>query len=194
MSRTPYNPAVSEFLSNYTAGATEHMDWHDVGIKLVAAAYVTQDLPPPDYVTSVRTLVFHGDEILLMRNRDRAHLLAGGRIEPGESPLDALHREISEEAGITITDVLRLGFVHLQHRTPRPVRYAYPYPDFFWLLFMSEYHGESLMPPEPDEYEVSAAFVPLATLDGLGFRPLEQVFLAAAMEERERTRGQGNAP
>lgn len=172
--------AIASFLSNYTAVATEHMDWHSVKIKLVASAYVTHELPPPDYITSVRTLVFHNGSILLLRNRDGARILPGGRLEYGETLLDALHREIREEAGVRIRDIHRLGFVHLRHQTPRPPQYAYPYPDFFWLVFRSHAHSKRALPQAPDDYQISAEFVPLAQLGSLKLKPLDRAYLAAA--------------
>ncbi len=180
---------VAAFLSCHIAVATEHLDWHGGEIKLVASAYVTHELPPPDYITSVRSLVFHDDSVLLMRNRDGARVLPGGRLEAGETLLDALHREIREEAGVQIRDIHRLGFVHLRHQTPRPPQYAYPYPDFFWVVFRSHSHSNCAVPQKPDEYQISAEFVPLAKLEDLNLRPLDQAYLAAATRGHARDRG-----
>ena len=183
------NSVVSAFLSNYTAVATEHMDWHSVKIKLVASAYLTHDLPPTDYITSVRSLVFHNGSILLMRNRDGARILPGGRLESGETLLDALRREIYEEAGVQITDIQRLGFVHLRHQTPKPSQYAYPYPDFFWPVFWSRSHSKRALPQAPDDYQISTEFVPVAKLGSLRLRPLDQAYFAAATQGQTRNRG-----
>ena len=180
---------VAAFLSCHIAVATEHLDWHGGEIKLVASAYVTHELPPPDYITSVRSLVFHDDSVLLMRNRDGARVLPGGRLEAGETLLDALHREIREEAGVQIRDIHRLGFVHLRHRTQKPPQYAYPYPDFFWVVFRSHSHSNCAVPQKPDEYQISAEFVPLASLGSLRLRPLDQAYLAAATQGPSRKRG-----
>jgi 8-oxo-dGTP pyrophosphatase MutT (NUDIX family) len=35
--------------------------------------------------------------------------MAGGKIDPGETPLDALHREVREELGVGVIDVSELG-------------------------------------------------------------------------------------
>ncbi len=61
----------------------------------------------------------HGVYAVLVRGRDvllthqaepePEFQLPGGGIDPGESPLRALHREVGEETGWTITDPRRIG-------------------------------------------------------------------------------------
>ena len=42
------------------------------------------------------------DEVLLIRNHKRGWEIPQGRVEEGESLIDALHREVREEAGVEI--------------------------------------------------------------------------------------------
>ncbi|OGB94782.1 MAG: hypothetical protein A2Z31_05875 [candidate division NC10 bacterium RBG_16_65_8] len=63
-------------------------------------------------INKVGVLILRGDRILLCRkNRDTSKLiLPGGRIEPGESDLDCLRRELQEELGdVSLTHVEFLG-------------------------------------------------------------------------------------
>ena len=180
MSQVPVNPVADDFLKRYAPLATEKSIWRGGEIKLIVSSYLTDDQPPPELVSSVRALVFRGDNILLMRNRGGIHILPGGRIEPGETQLDALRREILEEAVVRITDIQSLGFMHLRHQTPKPPNYPYPYPDFFWPVFTTHYHSNSDAQRRPDDYEISAEFVPIARLSDMRIRSLELAFLDSA--------------
>lgn len=176
----PSNPAADEFLRDFVPAATETSIWRAGEIELTVSAYVTHEEPPPDLVSSVRALVFRNHDILVMHNKDGVHIHPGGRVEQGETHLEALRREIIEEAGIEIADIQRLGFMLLRHNTPRPPDYPYPYPDFFWPVFTACYLWDRPEGMVPNDYEFSAEFVPVASLAGLEITASQRAFLDAA--------------
>lgn len=70
-------------------------------------------------VAGERYKIRHGAYAILVRDRrillthqqspDPEYQLPGGGIDPGESPLQALHREVMEETGWTINEARKLG-------------------------------------------------------------------------------------
>lgn len=50
-----------------------------------------------------------GRMLLVRKTGTTAYMQAGGKIEPGETPLDALRRELAEEIGLAITDAPWIG-------------------------------------------------------------------------------------
>ncbi len=182
------DPAADEFLRHYSPITVEAHTWSAGEIELTISSYITCDEPPPQLVSSVRALVFRDELVLLMQNVDGYHIHPGGRVEASESHLDALRREIVEEAGMKVTSVRRLGFMHLRHETPKPPGYPYLYPDFFWPIFVAEYDGESGESPVQDDYELSSEFAPLVDLDRSALTSGELVFLDHAVCNRGGTR------
>ena len=184
----PSDPVADEFLRHYSPVTVEAHTWRAGEIQLTISTYITCDEPPSQLVSSVRALVFRDESILLMHNMDGSHIHPGGRVEAGESHLDALKRELVEEAGVKITRVRRLGFMHLGHKTPKPPNYPYLYPDFFWPIFVAEYDGESEETQVQDDYELSSEFVLLVDLVRSMLTKAELVYLDHAVCKRGKTR------
>lgn len=172
---------LATFLARYKPVADGEAVWRGGIIRLRIASYLSRDSPPLAYVTSVRSVVRRGDDVLTLRNRDEWHVLPGGRRERGESPEETLRREVLEEAGLHIDPPVQLGFMHLRHVTPEPSGYEYPYPDFLWLVYVSEAVTIDERGREIDDYEEEAVFRPAAEARMLELSGESRVFLEAAL-------------
>ncbi len=181
------DPSADEFLTHYLPVNVEGTVWGTGEIELTVSSYISYDEPPSQLVSSVRALVFRHEAILLMQNVNGVHILPGGRVEAGESHLDAIRRELVEEAGVEIRDVRSLGFMHLRHATPKPPDYPYLYPDFFWPIFIAEYDGDCEETRRQDDYELSSEFVPFSDLDRSTLTTAELAYLDYAVEARRWT-------
>src|SRR5215207_379821 len=93
---------LDKYLAQHTVGWQGDASWANGAIRLHLAAYATDVAPPPELVTSVRGVVFRGDEVLVLTNRHATHVVPGGRREEGETPAQTLAREVLEEAGWVI--------------------------------------------------------------------------------------------
>ncbi|GAA4841542.1 NUDIX hydrolase [Saccharopolyspora rosea] len=62
--------------------------------------------PTPRLIRAVGLVRFVADRLLLVRaDYQEAFYLPGGKIDPGETELEALHREVREELGVGLTGV-----------------------------------------------------------------------------------------
>ena len=192
---------LTGYLARHAPLAVEEAIWGDGRISLRITAYLAEECPPLAVITSVRSLVFRGDMILVLRNQDSVHIVPGGRREVGETLEETLRREVLEETGWTLTEPQMLGFGHFHNRSPQLPEYAhYPYPDFVQVVYMAD---AGLWLPDArvaDDYELEASFRPIGEVGQIALSAGEQVYLAAALarraaqhaRERERQTGRGS--
>jgi ADP-ribose pyrophosphatase YjhB (NUDIX family) len=172
--------ALSAFLRDLAPAATETDQWGELTFQV--SGYLTANMPPLEYVTSVRAIVTQGENALVITSPDREHILPGGRREPGESLTGTLRREALEETAWSLISLRLLGFKHFHHLMPRPDGYPYPYPDFLQVVYTAVaevYHPDQRT---VDDYELDARFLPLAEVRTLLLSPIQRMFLDAAVQ------------
>lgn len=154
-------------------------------IRLRLISYLTAETPPLAYVTSVRAIVFRGDEVLVVRDPDGYHVIPGGRREAGETLEETLRREVLEETGWALGAIAPLGLLHFRHLDPQPPG-PHPYPDFLNVVYMAE--AECFVPGAlvmgEQAYELEAGFRPFAEVDGLALPLGQRRLLEAALRRR----------
>ncbi len=92
--------AFAAYLAKYPLLATEDevWSWDSVPTPLRRATYLVDAAPPLALVTSVRAVVFRGDEVLVIREPGGDHyIIPGGRREAGQTIAATLRRELPEE-------------------------------------------------------------------------------------------------
>lgn len=177
---------LASFLDRHAPIAREHQVWGG-DLPLDVASYLSEASPPLAYVTSVRALVFRGDEVLAAQEGPAWHILPGGRREGNETLAATLHREILEESGWTLADVTPLGFAHFHHLTPRRPGHHWPHPDFLQPVYLAR--GDAFLPEAllPNEYEPDAyTFRPVTEVLTLAVPAVERCFLDAVLRRRSR--------
>jgi 8-oxo-dGTP diphosphatase len=179
-------PDLAAFLARYAPRGSEDAAWLDGALRLRITAYLGAEPPPPAYVNSARAIVFQGDAVLVVRGvlgPADLHIVPGGRREGDETLDEALRREVLEETGWTLANVVMLGFMHFQI-LDRPPDYAYPYSDFVNVIHAADavtHHPEALL---AGDVEIGVGFRPLAEIEALSLKPGERLFLNEALARR----------
>lgn len=181
MEPQPGSAKLAAYLARHTAGAEDEAIWLDGAIRLRITCHLTDEEPPSECIVSARSVVWRGAEVLTVRNPDEWHVLPGGRREGGETPEQTVLREVLEETGVHIERLLRLGFMHLHHLTPKPPDYEFLYPDFLWAVYLSEARlVERDHARLSDEYEEEAIFRSVEDASALELSSQSRFFLTHA--------------
>lgn len=172
---------LDRFLARCSPKVSEAVVWGE-RMRLSATAYLSRDTPPLQYVTSVRAVVLRDGSVLVQQDRDSLHVLPGGRREGSESLETTLRREVSEESGWSLCEIVPLGFTHFLHLDPKQPNYTYPHPDFFQLVYVAEaiaYLPETKL---DDGYEIGSEFLSVASVRHLALTQIEWIYLDAALQ------------
>jgi 8-oxo-dGTP pyrophosphatase MutT (NUDIX family) len=91
--------------------------------------YFSEVLPEPDLVSGVRVFVFNseGDLLFVQEGNGNFDLPGGGR-EQGETPEDAVAREVYEEAAIHIEKIRWVAYEKLTVIGEKPAKYKRHFP------------------------------------------------------------------
>ncbi len=112
--------------------------------------------PIPTWFFSI-TVVRRDDRFLLIHERKHGQrwYLPAGRVEPGETFVEAARRETLEESGVPVRAV---GVIRVEH-SPKPLAAR------LRVVFLAEPIDETPPKTEPDEESLGAAWVTLGELD-----------------------------
>ncbi len=83
-------------------------------------------IPPALPVTAVKIYVFQDGALLLTNVVSRGWDLPGGHIEPGETPEQALVRELKEETGATVDRFELIGYLKITNEQENERNKKYP--------------------------------------------------------------------
>jgi 8-oxo-dGTP pyrophosphatase MutT (NUDIX family) len=176
------HPGLAPALAGRTPIAVQQVVWPG-GVALEIGCYAGDAQLPDELVSSIRCLVTNGDRVLVCADAgSEAHVLPGGRREPGESWAETAIREVHEETGWTVepTSVRVLGFLHIRHLETVPEGHSFPHPDFLQIVL----HAEGTPGPEdwvdtdPRDFFVTRSWsAALRNIDDLPLAAGDRAFL-----------------
>ena len=93
--------------------------------------------PPPELVSNVSIAPFDDTGWLIIRDQ-AGWGIVGGTLEPGETYLEALRRELREEAGCELLSYDLFGALRMEFLSDEPYRPHLPFPVSYRLLGVGE--------------------------------------------------------
>ncbi len=93
-------------------------------------------MPPLLLVTSAFGLVFDSDCLLMTKLVARGWDIPGGHIEDGETPEQAVRRELFEETAVIAQSLTLFAHAQITIHAERPDNYKYPYPVSYMVFYV----------------------------------------------------------
>jgi ADP-ribose pyrophosphatase YjhB (NUDIX family) len=172
---------LKAYLVHHSPQVEEFVSWGNA-FRFQVKSYLCQELPPLKFTTSVRSIVIHNDQVLVVSDPDGIHILPGGRVENGETFNEVIRRELLEETGWAVTTIHYLGIKHFHHLNPKPVEYHYPYPDFLQAIYVARASRFKAGAKEIGGYELAAEFHSTSDVQAMSLTRSDHVYLKAALK------------
>ena len=106
---------------------------------------------------SARGIILRDGRVAMMYSRrDGYYKFPGGGIEAGESPVEAMIREVREEAGLVVRPetVKAYGLVHRVQRSMQDETECFRQDNYYYICQAEE----DSLPPQMEDYEAAAGF------------------------------------
>ena len=162
------------------APIVDDVRWGDLEFRVTS--HRSDRLPDAALITSARAIVRRAGQVLVVCDPTSVHVLPGGRLESGEEPEHALHREVLEETGWHLSSPTLLGYLHFRHLGPRPTTgWQSPYPEFFQVIYVAAATRHDPSAKEPDGYELWAEFKSVAEAEAMPLSNGQHYFLRIAL-------------
>jgi 8-oxo-dGTP pyrophosphatase MutT (NUDIX family) len=94
-------------------------------------------MPPERLISNVNLIPFVGNDCVIIRTT-KGWGITGGTLEPGEHYMEAIQRELMEEAGARLINFELIGAWHCHSLADRPYRPHLPWPEFYRIVGYGE--------------------------------------------------------
>jgi 8-oxo-dGTP diphosphatase len=119
--------------------------------------YITDELPAPELCRTAFGFTFNGDQVLMARLKNRDWDIPGGKIDPGETPQQAVVREVLEETFVQVDVVELVGIQEIELFGPRPENLQWIYPLSVQVYFLCRI--KKLMPFKKNKESYERGFL-----------------------------------
>ena len=100
----------------------------------IRARFILFDQPPEHNISNINLVPKVGEQWVMLQHQNGEWDIAGGTLEPGETYMQTLEREMREEAGAEILSLRLIGAWHCFSLAEKPYRPHLPFPEQYRIV------------------------------------------------------------